>query len=375
MRGRIGILPASAVGQRQRVVALHQRKVRVELQCQLEFGKCVIEAAGGEIDAAECGMGPRVLAIGGDSRQRRALGDRPRGRDIGPAEMHAEHVVGGEQGQRLTVVRIDRDCLLQQRLSGRAIRPRYPPVMRKRPHHQIPGVHAAGWLALAAEILRSIDLRLDCHHDGVGDLVLHGEHVDQLAIVMFRPDMAAGRGIVELRGDAHAIATLAYAAFDDVAHAELGGDLLDMHRLALVGERRVARDNEEPAQFRQRGDDVLADSVGKIRLVGSSLILLKGSTAIAGRSGKDSGGGCRFGGGFGRRRGQMEAVYLFVHGSNETKAFSRNGADQPLFPATIADRAAGGVDAAVECRIGHDPAAPYHGNEIVPADDMIAVLQ
>jgi len=40
-----------------------------------------------------------------------------------------------------------------------------------------------------------------------------------------------------------------------------------MDGFALVDERRVARDHEEPAQLGQRGDDVLADAIGKILLL------------------------------------------------------------------------------------------------------------
>ena len=138
--------------------------------------------------------------------------------------------------------------------------------MRQCPHDKIPRVQIAGRLAPAVKILRGIDLRLDRADDGVGDLVLHGEYVEQVAVIMFRPDMTAGRGVVELRGDTHAIADLSYATFDDIAHAEFDCDLLHVHRLALVGERRVAGDHEEPAQFRKPGDDVLADPVGKILL-------------------------------------------------------------------------------------------------------------
>ena len=71
----------------------------------------------------------------------------------------------------------------------------------------------------------------------------------------------------------------------------------------------------------------------------------------------------------------MKAVYLLIHRANETKAFSRNCPDQPLVLASVADRIPGGVDTAVERRVRHDSAAPYQGNEIVPADDMIAVFQ
>src|SRR4029077_13798588 len=78
---------------------------------------------------------------------------------------------------------------------------------------------------------------------------------------------AAGGNVVELGGNAYAVAILAYAAFDHVTDPELGADPLDVDGLALVDKRRVARDDEEPAQFGKRGDDVLADAVGEIILL------------------------------------------------------------------------------------------------------------
>ena len=64
--------------------------------------------------------------------------------------------------------------------------------MRQRAHHQIPGVHVVGRLALGAEILGGIKLRLDRRDDGLRDLVLHGEHVGEIAVVALRPEVAAG---------------------------------------------------------------------------------------------------------------------------------------------------------------------------------------
>src|SRR5216683_1096447 len=71
----------------------------------------------------------------------------------------------------------------------------------------------------------------------------------------------------------------------------------------------------------------------------------------------------------------MMAVRVPVHGANKAKALPRNGPDQLLILAVIADRVSGGVDAAVERRVGYDPAAPYQLNEIIPADDVVAMLQ
>jgi hypothetical protein len=61
--------------------------------------------------------------------------------------------------------------------------------------------------------------------------------------------MAAGGDVAELGGDTHAVAALAHAAFDDIADAELIGDLPHVNGLALVDEGGVAGDHEEPAQL------------------------------------------------------------------------------------------------------------------------------
>ena len=61
--------------------------------------------------------------------------------------------------------------------------------------------------------------------------------------------MAAGDDVVELGRDAHLVAQPAHAALDHVVDAEFLGDLLHVDGLALVDERGVAGDHEEPAQF------------------------------------------------------------------------------------------------------------------------------
>jgi hypothetical protein len=63
----------------------------------------------------------------------------------------------------------------KQRLRHYVVLPRYPPVQR--PHHQIPGIHAVRRFAPGAKILCGIELWLDGGDDGLGDLVLHCEHV------------------------------------------------------------------------------------------------------------------------------------------------------------------------------------------------------
>ena len=101
----------------------------------------------------------------------------------------------------------------------------------------------------------------------VGDLILQVENVVQRAVEPVGPEMRAGLRFDQLRGDAQAIARLAHAAFQHIAHAEFAPDLPDVDGPALVDEARIARDHEQPFDPRQAGDDVLDHAVGEIFLL------------------------------------------------------------------------------------------------------------
>src|SRR5690606_33139825 len=74
------------------------------------------------------------------------------------------------------------------------------------------------------------------------------------------------RRVNQLSGDSHLVPGLAHAAFQHVAHTEFVADILDVHRPPLVGEAGIVRDDEQPADARQRGDDVLHHAIGEIVL-------------------------------------------------------------------------------------------------------------
>ena len=137
------------------------------------------------------------------------------------------------------------------------------------------GVQAFRRLALGALDLGPFELRRDRADDAFRDLVLQFEDVVERAFEALRPEMRAGRGVDQLPGDAHPVAGLAHAAFQHVAHAKLAADLLHVHGPALVGEARIARDDEQPADARQRGDDVLDHAVGEIFLLGVAAQVLE----------------------------------------------------------------------------------------------------
>src|SRR5438105_8202401 len=104
-------------------------------------------------------------------------------------------------------------------------------------------VEAFGRLALGAFDLRSFELRRDRADDTLGHLVLQREDVAEGAFKTVRPDVAPGRRIDELSSYAYPPGSASHAAFEHVAHAQLAAHLLHVHRPALVGEARVARDD------------------------------------------------------------------------------------------------------------------------------------
>src|SRR5262249_23005915 len=119
---------------------------------------------------------------------------------------------------------------------------------------------------------RSLDLdlaygRLDRADHALGDPILELEHIGDLAVVTIAPHVRACRGLDELRGDPKAVAALAHAALHHVADAELAPDFANIDGLALVRERRVAGDDEEPAKPGEARDDLFHHAVGEVLLL------------------------------------------------------------------------------------------------------------
>ncbi len=130
----------------------------------------------------------------------------------------------------------------------------------------IPGIHVVGRLEAGAILLGAAKLGLDGADHGLGDLVLDREYVPELPVIAFRPQVVAGCAVDQLGGYAHPLSNLAHAAFEDVVNAKLLGDAAYVGRFPLIGEARIAGDDEEPADARQRRYQVLGDTVGRSRL-------------------------------------------------------------------------------------------------------------
>ena len=136
----------------------------------------------------------------------------------------AEHA--GLPGMGVGIVGVERQGAVEQKLRlgivgrGRAV------VQHLAGEHALVGHHVGGGLAVGALVGGGLDPAGQGGRDGGGDLVLDGEDVGELAVVALGPDVAVGRGVDQLDGDAHPVAGLAHAALDHVLDAELARHLL-----------------------------------------------------------------------------------------------------------------------------------------------------
>jgi len=82
--------------------------------------------------------------------------------------------------------------------------------------------------------------------------VLKLEDIFKRAVKPVGPDVIAVGRVDQLSGYAHPVARFAYRAFEDIADAQFTSDLLHIDRLTLVGEARIASNDEKPASATAR---------------------------------------------------------------------------------------------------------------------------
>lgn len=159
------------------------------------------------------------------------------------------------------------------------------------------------------------------------------------------------------------IAGLADAASQDVAHAEFGSGPFHAVGLALVGEARIAGDDEQPAHARQRRGDLVDHAVGKIVLRRVAAEVLEGQH----RDRRPVVGGPLPG-----RGGDpiLEAAHaLFV----DHIAAPQHGADQAI--GLGAERLADVLHALGERIVGNGDVRPDRIDQLVLADDAAGIFQ
>src|SRR5262249_18592331 len=88
------------------------------------------------------------------------------------------------------------------------------------------------------------------------------------------PEMGSGRSIDKLPCHTDAIRGSAHASFKHISNPQFTTDLFHVDRSAL-GKGRIARDNEELPEPRQRRDDLLNNAVREILLLGIAAHVLE----------------------------------------------------------------------------------------------------
>ena len=111
------------------------------------------------------------------------------------------------------------------------------------------------------------ELELQGRHDCLGNLILDGEDIGEVAVVAVGPDMVAGLAVDQLGVDPHPVAGLADAAFEHMGDIELARDLADIESLALERECGVPGNDREGRDLREVGDDVVGYPVAEIFLL------------------------------------------------------------------------------------------------------------
>src|SRR5215510_2405082 len=172
-------------------------------------------------------------------------------------------------------VRIERKCSFEQTVGCLAIAAGAPVRMPEPALTVIPRAHVLRPLRDDALAFGARQRRLDSGGDARSDVVLHREDIGQVAVVSLSPEMGAGGNIDKLAADAHALPGSAHATFEDIADAKVAANLLEIDRFSFVGECGIAGDDEKPAPFRQRRDDVLGNAVDKIVLLGIATDIVK----------------------------------------------------------------------------------------------------
>ena len=184
-------------------------------------------------------------------------------KSVGPVVDHVLRPRPGGHRPGAGVVGIDPHCFVEQADCLGIVVAAMRPEIRQRLEHQVVGGEVFGALALGQRDFGGADRRVHRAGDPFGDLVLEVEDVLEHTVIAVGPDMRAAGGVDQLGRDPDAVAGLADAAFEHVAHAELPRHRPDVDRPAFIGIGRVAGDDREIADPRKGRGDLLDDPVGE----------------------------------------------------------------------------------------------------------------
>ena len=97
--------------------------------------------------------------------------------------------------------------------------------------------------------------------------------------------MIARLRVDQLSVDPHTGAAALNAALDDIADVQFMSDCLHVQRLAFVGKRRIAGDDDGASYARKIGREALGDPVDEMLMARFAAQIGEGSTAIERRGG------------------------------------------------------------------------------------------
>src|SRR6185503_19055368 len=107
----------------------------------------------------------------------------------------------------------------------------------------IPAVEILRMLPQRAMELSATELRLDALDDASRDLILHGKHVAEIAIVPVRPNLRPRACVDKLNADADLGASPAHAALQEITCPELSCRRRAVAVLRFTEPRRIAGDD------------------------------------------------------------------------------------------------------------------------------------
>ena len=104
--------------------------------------------------------------------------------------------------------------------------------------------------------------------DRLSDVALDGEHIGQIAVVLFRPELCAGLRVDEPGAHAHLAADPLDTAFEQVRYAEGSGDLAQVAWcVAAVLRHAGATDDLQVRDLGQIGENFILHAGREVRIV------------------------------------------------------------------------------------------------------------
>ncbi len=116
----------------------------------------------------------------------------------------------------------------------------------------------------ARPAVRTRELHLQRVRDLDSDFLLHLEDIGEISIPRLRPEVTVGARVDQLRGHADALLVAPHAAFEDVRHLKGRCHAAQIDLAPAERERRSPRRHAQAGDLRERVQDLLGQSIGKV---------------------------------------------------------------------------------------------------------------